>query len=224
MGNDQLEVGDLLQRTWAAISAAPAAVIGFIVAVSAFGSFVDFYWQESPGGFFLVTVVSFVAGYFLLRALLRGCGLLREGEGGGFGAYFGASFLGGLGILLGFVFLIVPGLILMVRWSAAFALVLSEDESAGDALGASWEITRGNFWPIFAALLVGLVPLVVFVVLVGAGLGFSGWTADATVEAVLAGVAANFIGTLYSAFSTAVGVAVYWMLRAERRGISEVFV
>lgn len=56
-----------------------------------------------------------VAGYLLIRALLRGSDLVRPGEEGGFGLYLGVSFLAGLGMFFGFLFLIVPGIVLWVR-------------------------------------------------------------------------------------------------------------
>lgn len=223
MDTERLEVGALLQRTWHTISAAPTAVITFFVAMSAVGSAVDISTQESGGGYLLNGIVTFVAGYFLLRALLRSAGLLSRGASGGFGVYFGASFLSGLGMLAGFVLLLVPGLILMVRWSAAFALVVSEDESAGNALGESWAMTRGNFWPIFAAMLVGLVPLLAIVIGFSASLVFADEAYEEVPPLAAELIAANVVGTAYSVFSAALGVAVYGMLRGDRRDISEVF-
>jgi hypothetical protein len=222
METEQLEIGALLRRTWTVIASAPAEVGAYVVGLAAFGSFVDITYEESSGGYFLVSVASFVAGYFLLRAILRKCGLLREEKVGGFGSYFGVSLLGGLGIIFGFLLLIIPGLVLMTRWSAAFALVVAEDEGV-NALSESWELTRGNFWPIFAAMLVGFVPLVVFIVAVGAGLAFSEAAVDQAAGTPAELIAGNVVGNLYGVFSTALGIAVYWMLRGEQRGISEVF-
>jgi hypothetical protein len=220
--HERLEVGALLRRIWTVIASAPAEAVAYIVALSAFGSFVDITSEQSSGGYFMVSLASFVAGYFLLRAMLRRCGLLREERIGGFGTYFGVSLLGGLGVILGFLLFVIPGLVLMTRWTAAFALVVADDEGV-NALGESWELTRGNFWPIFAAMLVGLIPLLIFVFAVGTGLEFSEGAIDQTAGSAAAFIAGNVLGNLYGVFSTALGIAVYWRLRGERRDISEVF-
>jgi hypothetical protein len=221
MEGERLEVGALLTRMWATISGAIGAAAGFFFAIAGLGSIIDLTMGESSGAYLLVTVASFVATYFLFRAMLHGSGLLREGEGGGFGVYFGVSFLGGLGMLLGFLFLIIPGLILMVRWSAAYGFALSEDRGATDALGESWEITRGSFWPILAVLLIGMVPL--FVVMFGLGFGLASWTADYAESSTVEVVVINVVSTAYSVYNAAMGIAVYWMLRGERRDMAEVF-
>src|SRR5690606_15174724 len=127
MDNQRLEVGALLQRMWATVEASPSAVASFLVFVSACGFLVDIVLEETSAAGLLNSVVGFVASYFLMRALMGGSGLLPEGETGGFWAYFGVSFVAGLGIGLGFVLLVVPGVILLVRWSPALALVMSKD-------------------------------------------------------------------------------------------------
>jgi hypothetical protein len=222
MDHARLEVGALLGRTWTSIASAPAEVGAYILAMSAFGSFIDIYFDESAGGYFVVTVASFIAGYFLLRAMLGKCGLLSEQGVGGLGAYFGTSIVGGLGMVFALIVFIIPGIVLMTRWSAAFALLVAEDKGV-DALGDSWDLTAGNFWPIFAATLVGIVPLLVLVIALGASVAFSeSGTGEATVTwAEL--IAGNLLGNLYGVFSTALGIAVYWMLRGERRDVAEVF-
>jgi hypothetical protein len=221
MEHERLEVGALLWRTWTAIASAPAEVGAYILAMSAFGSFIDIYFEESAGGYFVVSLASFVAGYFLLRGILGKCGLLSEEGTGGFGAYFGVSILGSLGIILALLVFIIPGIVLMTRWSAAFALVVAEDKGV-DALGDSWELTGGNFWPIFAATLVGIVPLLVLVIAV-AGLAFSEASTGEATGTWAELIAGNLLGNFYGVFSTALGIAVYWMLRGGRRDIAEVF-
>lgn len=60
----------------------------------------------------------------------------------------------GLGVIGGFMLLIVPGVILMVRWLVISQVVVVEGRSGTEALRRSFELTRGRFWPSFLVLLV----------------------------------------------------------------------
>jgi hypothetical protein len=78
------------------------------------------------------------------------------------------SILAGLGIAIGFVLLIVPGLILMVIWSVVAPVIVLERPGVFAAFGRSRELVRGNGWNVFSVII--LVFLAVVVVSVAAGL------------------------------------------------------
>lgn len=88
-------------------------------------------------------VVNVFVQYLVLERLLadRIDGHAASG-GRKYGALFGSSFLGTLGIVVGFVCLIVPGVLLLARWSLSSAFVVVERESSVDALSASWRATK----------------------------------------------------------------------------------
>lgn len=70
----------------------------------------------------------------------------------------GATFLMILGIYLGFILLIVPGLILAMGLSLTLFFVADTKLGAVDCLKASWEATKGQRLPLFGFFLVaGLV-------------------------------------------------------------------
>ena len=72
---------------------------------------------------------------------------------------------------IGFVLFIIPGVFLSVKWSVAFAAIVSERAGPFSAMGRSWELTRGHWWRTFGTLLVlGLLSLVLYLAIV-AGLG-----------------------------------------------------
>lgn len=52
-------------------------------------------------------------------------------------------------IVIGFVFLIIPGIIFAVKLSFVPYLVMDKQMKAMDAIKASWEMTKGYFWQIF---------------------------------------------------------------------------
>lgn len=68
-----------------------------------------------------------------------------------------AGILAGLGIAVGLILLIVPGLFLLTIWSMLVAVIVIEGKSAGEAFGRSREIVRGHGWQVFGLIIVTFV-------------------------------------------------------------------
>lgn len=77
------------------------------------------------------------------------------------GPLLGAGVLAALGIGIGFILLIVPGLFLMTIWAVIAPVIVIEKSGAIDAFGRSRELVRGNGWPVLGTLVVAF--LIVFV-------------------------------------------------------------
>ena len=60
----------------------------------------------------------------------------------------------GIGIVIGFVLVIIPGLILITIWSVAAPVVVLERPGVFAALRRSRELVRGNGWQVFGVILV----------------------------------------------------------------------
>jgi hypothetical protein len=60
----------------------------------------------------------------------------------------------GIGIAIGFVLIIVPGLILITIWSVAAPVVVLERPGGLKPLGRSRELVRGNGWQVFGVIAV----------------------------------------------------------------------
>jgi hypothetical protein len=70
----------------------------------------------------------------------------------------GAVILGGIlaaiGIMIGLVLLIVPGLFLLTIWSMLIPVIVLEGRSTGEAFTRSREVVRGNGWSVFGLVIV----------------------------------------------------------------------
>jgi hypothetical protein len=84
----------------------------------------------------------------------------------------GVSILFGIGVGIGFVLLIIPGLILLVIWSVVAPVTVLERPGVFAAFGRSRELVRGNGWNVFGVIVI--VFLAVVVVSIAAGLIASG--------------------------------------------------
>jgi Uncharacterised protein family (UPF0259) len=60
----------------------------------------------------------------------------------------------GIGIVIGFILIIVPGLILITIWSVAAPVVVLERPGVFASLGRSRELVRGNGWQVFGVIFV----------------------------------------------------------------------
>jgi hypothetical protein len=77
----------------------------------------------------------------------------------------------GIGVAIGFVLLIVPGLFLMVIWSVVAPVTVLERPGVFAAFRRSRELVRGNGWPVFGVIVI--VFLAVVVVSAAAGVAAS---------------------------------------------------
>jgi len=73
------------------------------------------------------------------------------------GTLFVAGILAGVGIALGLLALVVPGLFLLTRWIVVTPVVVLEEKRATDALRRSWELVRGHGLRAFGVILVTLL-------------------------------------------------------------------
>src|SRR5437764_2672310 len=69
-------------------------------------------------------------------------------------ALIAAGILAALGIGIGLILFIVPGLFLLTIWSMLVPVIVIEGRSAGEAFSRSREIVRGNGWSVFGLILI----------------------------------------------------------------------
>lgn len=72
-----------------------------------------------------------------------------------------AGILAGLGIALGLILLIVPGLFLLTIWSLIVPTIVLEGKSAGESFGRSRELVRGYGWNVFGVIIITIAAVIV---------------------------------------------------------------
>ena len=159
-------------------------------------------------------IVNVVAGYWLLTQYLAARGRLLEGSSR-FWPYVGMSILSTIGIVFGFILLIVPGIILTIRWSAASGFLVGQREGVTDALGASWRATKGHSWPIFFAAILMFLAVAVAGGIVGGVLGAIGERPGA--------IASAFVEAAAGAVFIAFGIAIFCLVADDTEQLAQTF-
>jgi hypothetical protein len=187
----------------------------------------------SFGGLFATVLTAYILQGALTRAAvddLSGAGVsFAAAIGDGLRFFFPLLIVGilvGIGIMAGFLLLIVPGIILSIRWIVTAPVVVIERDGPTKSMGRSAELTENNRWAIFGLIVLYL--LLVYAVQFGALMIYRALGADPlsvmqniTTNSVWLGfvAASSVLAALITLIST-VGVAViYFELRRVKEGV-----
>lgn len=172
--------------------------------------------QSPASGLFdlIASIASVVATYLLIKRMLASRGQLRS-QGNLFWPYIGLSILTVLGAIVGFILLIVPGIILLIRWSAATGFLIGAGERVTDSMSASWHATSGHSWAIFLA---GLVLFLGFIIAAGVVVGVL-----SAISPMIGSVVSAFIESGASAVFAALGIAIYSQVSSGAQQLTDTF-
>jgi hypothetical protein len=176
-------------------------------------------WGLGSTGAFIGAIFSLFGTFLLQAALVKAVQDVRDGTVDLdlratvsaampiVGTVAAASILAAIGIGIGFILIIVPGLILLTFWSLIVPEIVIGGAGAIESFGRSWRTVRGYAWNVFGTY------ILVFLILVAAQIVLSlvllalpyGWR--------------NFIadlvsGTLVAPFLAAVVTLIYYRLTA----------
>jgi hypothetical protein len=126
-------------------------------------------------------------------------GELLSSAAGVLGALIANSILRAIGIGIGLILLIVPGLILLTIWAVTAPAIVIERRGAIESFGRSWELVKGEGWSVFGVIVVAFV--ITFAIsfvagILGAALGDAGQ--------IVFSIIGNIIGAPISALVAAV--------------------
>jgi hypothetical protein len=204
-----LKIGTVIDKTLGVIEHNIPPVLVFAVVLTAVTSGMKYFALGKTAALDLLAVVligvavGIVAGYALLEAMVRRTGLRGESHGDTFLPFVGLSILATIGVGLGFIAVIIPGLVIMARWSIAQPLLLVRGGGVMKALSDSWERTSGAEFQYLVALFALMLPLIA--VMIACSVMFD--------PADLVGIAiAQLASAVMSVISAAMAVAMYGLL------------
>jgi len=174
-------------------------------------------------GAILGAIISFVAAYVLQASLVKAVQDVRDGrvdldltETVQAAIPFllpviGASILAGIGIAIGLILLIVPGLVLLTFWSLIIPFIVLGGSGVFEAFGNSWRTVRGYAWRVFGTYVLVFLILIAFEIVLG------------LILSVLPRFLSSFVGTvvagsLIAPFLALVATLIYYRLTAAHAG------
>jgi hypothetical protein len=116
--------------------------------------------------------------------------------------------LAGIGIGLGFLLLIVPGLILLTIWAVVAPVVVVERPGIIDAFRRSHELVRGNGWQVFGVIIVA------FLIAAVAGFVLTAIAVSIADGPIIRIVFSALASTLTAPITALVAAVLYFRLRA----------
>ncbi|WP_018148944.1 hypothetical protein [Henriciella marina] len=153
--------------------------------------------------------------YLTVASLNRGRSGLGDAIGTALRAFFPllvVSILMSIGLTIGFLLLIIPGLILLTVWAVVVPALVVDRAGIFGSFGRSADLTRGSRWRIFGLILLGYIAMFVIAALFGllavgasagsvvagdGGFNASGLIAGVVIDTALAIVAAVGVSVLY---------------------------
>jgi hypothetical protein len=179
---NRVSVGDVVSETFKIYRENAGALLGSAVAVFVIVGLLSALLQNI-GGVVLVLLAGLIrlAGHALYTGFVvklvqdvrdgkrdETVGDLFEAARPAIFPLIGFGILFAIGVGVGFVLLIVPGLILLTFWSVGAPAIVAEGIGPIDAFGRSWRLVRGEAWSVFATLLVVLLIVIAIGVVLGA--------------------------------------------------------
>jgi hypothetical protein len=174
-------------------------------------------------GAILAAAVSIVGLFLLQGALVTAVADIRDGRADlsvedtfrkaqpFLGRIAGASILAGIGIALGFVALIIPGLILMTIWLFIIPVIVLENASIGASFGRSRELVRGYGMSVFGVIVLTILLIIAFGIILGLILLFLPDELSRFISDVVS-------GTVTAPFITLTWTLLYFRMLAAKEG------
>jgi hypothetical protein len=121
------------------------------------------------------------------------------------------SILVGLVVAVGFILLVIPGIIFLVFLSVSIPVLIVEGRRGTEAMGRSWNLVKGNFWHAFGVIVVAALIVGIISGIIGA-IGGDNWA----VRWIFTAIAQ----ILTVPFASLVSVLLYLDLRARSESLS----
>lgn len=234
------DIGRVIQRTFDSIRqnivtflVAALLLVGLPSLVMVYGQSVVMLSQNVTGlGLAAAGWLLYLIGVYVLQGLVIKVTVARFNNktmsiGEAFEAGFkvvlpllGVAIVVGLGVMLGFILLIVPGIILAVIWSVATGAVVVEGRGVGDALQRSRDLTRGYRWEIFGLGVIMVVASTIIGIAVGGVSAATGGGFMAGSTNLFVNMVTSAVSNILNAVIGAAGVgALYYELRSVKEGV-----
>ena len=244
-----VSIGRVLERALTAVRTNPGVIFGLALLIGAVPGLVITYLfvrmglgspdamtsgAISPsaiiGPILIMSLISVVISALVQGALTRATVVASEGGKVSFGdslstglsvalPLIGLAIVSGIGIMLGMILLVVPGIILALMWSVAVPALVVERVGVFEALRRSSALTKGAKWKILGLALVIIVAYWLVSIVLGM-VGLAGYSpANAAAGVSLSGIIAGIVlGTILNTAWGTIQPSLYVELHQWKEG------
>jgi hypothetical protein len=219
---DRIAVGAVIRRVFVIYAERASLLIPVAAVVFLIAGVLDTMLRKGSGGLSLLSLpVSVVSNALVVGIVVALVADIQDGRGNAgskkllasikpvLGQLILVRFVAALAVGIGFVLLVVPGLILLTIWAVFQPVIVLERPPGFQALGRSRDLVRGNGWRVFRVV---LILVVVVDVLVG-GITFADRSSPTLVHLVVLVV----LDTLTIPLSALASAVLYFDLCAAAR-------
>jgi hypothetical protein len=216
--SSKVDVGGVIRRTFQiyvdqASVLMPAAAVVFVIS----GILTELLLVASPALAILGVIISVLAGTLFTGMVVELVADVQDGKRDAtpgqllraampvLGQLILVGLVAGIGIAIGFILIVIPGLILLTIWAVAAPVVVLERPGALRALGRSRELVRGNGWQVFGVILVLVILIAVLSGIIEAIAATAGTGVGLVVRVI--------IGILTAPLSSLAAAVLYFELR-----------
>jgi hypothetical protein len=244
-----VSIGRVFERALTAVRTNPGVIFGLALLIGAVPALVITYLfvrmglgspeamasgSISPsaiiGPVLIMSLISVVISALVQGALTRATVVASQGGKVSFGdslstglsvalPLIGLAIVSGVGIMLGMILLIVPGIILALMWSVAVPALVVERLGVFEALRRSSALTKGAKWKILGLGVIIVVAYWLLSVILGM-VGLAGYgAANATTGISLSGIIGSIVlGTILNTAWGTIQPSLYVELRQWKEG------
>jgi len=239
------DLGRVIQRTFASIGQNWAIFFGAAAILIGIPSLVMTWGQTNLSaaplnqslGTTFGGLVLYLVGFFLLQGMVLKAAINGfNGKSTPFASAFnvgvrkvlpliGLAILTFLGLMVGFMFLIVPGVFLCVIWAVTAPVLVAEQHGVFGSFTRSADLTRGHRWSVLGLLgiyvaiswIIGIVAAGIGLAVVGIGAVGAGAVAPNVLPMMIINTLANIVTGVAA---SAGGASLYYELRTAKEGNS----
>ncbi len=209
-------LGALIVHTVAASNERTVTVLGQTQTIS------DRTFAAVVAGSLIAAIVGVIISAVLQAAMMRAATLATIGDPVDveasyrwglkrFGSVLLVGLLVGLAVGIGFLLLIIPGIIFHTLFSVSIPALVIENRRGTDAMKRSWELAKEHFWHVLGVVVVAAIITGVISSVIGS-FGGSNWLTSWIFSAIAQIITAPF--------SALVSVLLYLDLRARKEALT----
>ena len=176
----RVDVGNVISETFSMYGAHAGVLLGSAVVIFGIIGVLNGFFYDEGGILFslLISVLDVVGSTIYAGMVVRVVQHARQGTSASVGETVESvmpvliplivnGFLKGVAVAIGLILLIIPGIFLATMWAVTGPAIVVERAGIIDSFQRSWDLVKGQFWPVLGAYVIAFLILAAAGILAG---------------------------------------------------------